>query len=430
LRILVLGATGLIGAAVVARLVAEGHQVTGLARNVRRVDARLPDLRWAAFDIAVATAPETWLPLLSGIDTVVNCAGTLQDGPGESTKGVHAEGAEALFAACERAKVRRVVHFSAIGVDRDPLSPFSRTKRQGEEALMARDLEWVILRPTVIAGRAAYGGSALFRGLAALPVLPVMPDTGPLEVVALDQVVDTVMFFLRPDAPSRVALDLASGERLTFIDVVRHYRRWLGWREPKLFPVPAPAAGLLYRLGDFAGALGWRPPLRSTARREIRRGAVGDPDAWTRMTGIVPRTLSAELASTPASVQERWFAGLYLLKPVIFTVFSLFWIATGFICLGPGYDAGVALMLEGGAGPLAGASVVAGAVADILIGMAIALRRTSRFGLLAALAISVLYLIAGTLLLPRLWADPLGQLMKVWPIMALNLVALAILEDR
>jgi uncharacterized protein YbjT (DUF2867 family) len=101
------------------------------------------------------------------------------------------------------AGVRRVVRLSAVGVDRETPTEFSRTKLAGDNALMERDLDWVILRPSVVIGHAAYGGSALIRGLAALPVQPVMAGTGPLQIVALDDVVDTVVFFLRPDAPSR-----------------------------------------------------------------------------------------------------------------------------------------------------------------------------------------------------------------------------------
>jgi hypothetical protein len=36
----------------------------------------------------------------------------------------------------------------------------------------------------------------------------------------------------------------------------------------------------------------------------------------------------------------------------------------------------------------------------------------------------------GTALLPGLWLDPLGRLLKAVPIMVLNLMAIAILEDR
>jgi hypothetical protein len=74
--------------------------------------------------------------------------------------------------------------------------------------------------------------------------------------------------------------------------------------------------------------------------------------------------------------------------------------------------------------------VVAGASADVLIGAAILYRPTSRYGLYAALLISLAYVIIGTILVPRLWREPLGPMLKIWPIIVLNLVALAIREDR
>jgi len=121
---------------------------------------------------------ESWAAVLGGVDAVVNCAGTLQDSPGESTEGVHYTGIRSLFAACENSNVRRVVHLSALNVERKA-SAFSKTKLAGDADLMSRDLDWVVLRPSVVIGRAAYGGSALMRGLASLPLLPVMPVTGP-----------------------------------------------------------------------------------------------------------------------------------------------------------------------------------------------------------------------------------------------------------
>ena len=65
------------------------------------------------------TGADDWLAHLTGVDAVVNAAGVLQDSPWDSTHGVHAAGPAALFEACERAGVRRVVHISAVGVERD-----------------------------------------------------------------------------------------------------------------------------------------------------------------------------------------------------------------------------------------------------------------------------------------------------------------------
>jgi uncharacterized protein YbjT (DUF2867 family) len=427
---MITGATGLIGSAITARLISAGHKVLGLARETKEAARRWPDAQWCSCDIARMTQSGLWFSYLDGVDAVVNCAGVLQDGPEDSTLGVHVDGIAALFAACEQTGVRRVVHFSAIGVDRETPTKFSRTKLEGDRRLMACDLDWIILRPSVVVGRPAYGGSALVRGLAALPLLPVMPNTGLLQIVQLDDLVNTVLFFLAPGSPARLVLDVAGPERLPLSEVVRTYRRWLGWGEPRILRLPAWVAGSLYRLGDFAGCLGWRPPLCSTARCEIVRGAVGDPHEWSRLTGITPQSLSAALASEPASVQERWLAALYLLKPVLFSVLAAFWIVSGLLSIGPAYQIGVALMGEGGAGFMSPFAVIAGSLVDLTIGVGIAIRRSARFALYAALAVSVFYAIASTIILPRLWIDPLGPMVKIFPIMVLNLVALAILKDR
>ena len=184
MRVLVVGASGLIGSAVAARLASRGHEITAVSRNGHALG--LVQARAIALDVARAERAQDWLPHLAGVDAVVNCAGVLQDGLGDSTAGVHVRGVAALFKACEQAGVRRVVHLSAVGVDRETPSAFSRSKLEGDQALMASELDWVILRPSVVVGRAAYGGSALFRGLAALPLMPVTPDTAPLQIVHLD----------------------------------------------------------------------------------------------------------------------------------------------------------------------------------------------------------------------------------------------------
>jgi len=429
LRVLLTGATGLIGRAVLAGLAGEGHAVVAVARSAGAA-ARLPEAAGCvALDVAKATSPADWLPHLTGIDAVVNCAGVLQDSPRDSTAGVHSDGAAALFAACEQAGVRRVVQVSAIGVDRGAATAFARTKLAGDRALMACNLEWVILRPSVVVGRQAYGGSALFRGLAALPIMPRLAGTGPLQVVQLDDLVRTILFFSRADAPSRIALEIAGPERLSLDEVLIAYRRWLGHGNARFVTVPRWLALVAFRVGDLISLLGWRPPLRSTTRLELMRGGVGDPAPWTRLTGIEPRSLAAALAAEPASVQERWFARLYFAKPLTLAVLALYWIVTGLVALGPGWEDATGLIQEAGfaiAAPLAAVS----AIADIAIGAAIAVRRTARPALRAALVLSLAYVALATLLLPGLWADPLGPLLKVLPIMVLNLVALAILDDR
>lgn len=274
MRVLVTGATGLIGSAICARLAAQGHTVVGVTRGARLAGPAVAS--WVEMDFSTRAGAQAWTPHLRGIDAVVNCVGALQDSPRENTASAHQSGADVLFAACEAAGVRRVIHFSAIGVDRHQASAFSQTKHAGDEALRKRDLDWVILRPSVVIGRSAFGASAMFRGLAALPLVPVMPDTGQLQVVALDDVVATVLYFADPASPSRMEVELAGPQRLGMAQLVAMHREWLGWKTARFFEAPSWLANVVYKIGDFVGGLGWRAPMRSTAKREIVHGAIGD----------------------------------------------------------------------------------------------------------------------------------------------------------
>jgi uncharacterized protein YbjT (DUF2867 family) len=199
MKIAVIGGTGLIGSAIVAHLSSRGHAVISMSRSAGPASSEAKRI-----DLSAATSPSYWLPHLDGIEAVVNCAGVLQDSPKDSTSMVHHHGIANLFAACEQLAIRRVIHFSAIGVDRETPSAFSETKLSGDNALMARDLDWVILRPSVVIGPPAYGASALMRGLAALPAIAVMPNTGQLQIVLLEDVVRSI-FSILPCPPEELS---------------------------------------------------------------------------------------------------------------------------------------------------------------------------------------------------------------------------------
>jgi uncharacterized protein YbjT (DUF2867 family) len=150
MRILVTGASGLIGSAVVGRLRSLGHEVIA----GRRSRAAGGDGATVALDFAKASEDE-WVKALDGVEAVVNCAGSLQDGPRDSTAAVHDLGFRRLVAAATRAGVARFIQISALGVDRRPATRFLKTKLAGDAALEASSLGWVILRPSVVVGRAA-----------------------------------------------------------------------------------------------------------------------------------------------------------------------------------------------------------------------------------------------------------------------------------
>jgi hypothetical protein len=156
-----------------------------------------------------------------------------------------------------------------------------------------------------------------------------------------------------------------------------------------------------------------------------------DPAAWMAATGIRPKGLDEILAATPSTVQDRWHARLYFLKPLAIGGLSAYWIATGLIALGPGWSEGLKLLSPLGlSAAAAGFVIVAGALLDIVLGAALLIRRLARPVLLVMFAVCIPYLAAATAIEPGLWLDPLGRLSKTFAVMLATLFTLAVMDER
>jgi hypothetical protein len=213
--------------------------------------------------------------------------------------------------------------------------------------------------------------------------------------------------------------------------VVGALRGWLGFPPGWIWRVPRALALAVATCADLLGYLGWRSPARSTALRQLAAGVVGEPAPWIEATGIAPRSFEQILAERPASVADRWFARLYLFKPLAIAGLALFWVLTGVITLGPGRAAAMAHLTAAGFPQwLAEPVLVMGSFFDYLLGLALLVRPATRPVLLTMLAATAVYLALGSALAPQLWADPLGPYLKLVPFLIATAFTLAILDER
>ena len=125
--------------------------------------------------------------------------------------------------------------------------------------------------------------------------------------------------------------DLMHPKPTSLGDVLDLLRASFGTAGQRSIPLPTPLLRLGAWAGDLAAWLGWRPSIRSTALAELLRGVTGDPRAWMDATGIAPRALDDVLRARPLTVQETWFARLYLLKALIVAGLVVFWCASALI---------------------------------------------------------------------------------------------------
>jgi uncharacterized protein YbjT (DUF2867 family) len=199
MRVIVTGAYGLIGSAVLARLHRDGHELVGTGRQIDTAQRQFPYARWVAADFRDLQTKEAWKTVLTGIDAVVNCAGAFQQSLRDDLAAVHVSAPLALFAACEDLAIKRVVQISAIGAGLHGASAFAKTKGPADTALAASTLPWIILRPGVVLAPGVYGASAMLRGLAGLPWrTPLIAGDREVRIVSVEDVADTVACALGP----------------------------------------------------------------------------------------------------------------------------------------------------------------------------------------------------------------------------------------
>jgi uncharacterized protein YbjT (DUF2867 family) len=192
MRILVLGGAGFIGRHTVAALLNRGHDVVIGTRHPQRAGRRIPSEAQGCQRRAVRfeqpLAPAVWRSLIADIDVVINCVGILRPRGAETYEKVHHIAPAALADACSAQGVRRLLHISALGLDRPVSSGFLSSKRRGECAVLAGFADCVVVRPSLLDGVDGLGARWL-RRVARWPV-HVVPASAigrlaPLHVEAL-----------------------------------------------------------------------------------------------------------------------------------------------------------------------------------------------------------------------------------------------------
>ena len=435
-RILVLGASGLIGRFITDDLRARGFAVVGIARRYatsQKADTRDLEMPVMSMDTAA-------LARLIGqheIDLVVNCLGVLQDGPGSDTSSVHRDFVERLLRAIRASgRMIRLVQISIPGAPDQDRTAFSQTKREAERLIAVFGIPYVILRPGFVIAPSAYGGSAMLRALAALPIdLPKAEAAIPFQPVAVEDISSAIAWLAGRDigdeAANAVTWDLMQPEPVTLGGVIGQFRRAFGTTTMRRVRLPGFLLDLGAKAGDLASLLGWMPPMRTNAIAELRRGVSGDPAAWMLATGIVPKTLAQAAGTRAATIQDKWFARLFLIKALVIASLALFWTVSGFISLFVSYDAAAGILRSHGFAPSLVAPVtILTSLMDMTVGVLIAFRRTCAFGLIAGIAASLGYMAGAAVLTPDLWIEPLGALVKTGPAIVLMLVALLTLDNR
>jgi UDP-glucose 4-epimerase len=291
-RVLVTGASGFIGRAVIAAFAKDGYALRAAVRSPPQPPfgagvevIRHPDL----------AEPIDWGPLLEGTDAVIHLAGIAHTGRGvvpELYDRVNRLATDQAARAAAKAGVGRFVFVSSIRAqcgpaaesvltERDPALPtddYGRSKLAAEVAVRASGVPYTILRPVLLYGPGAKGNfAALVRAAGSPWPLPAKQFTNRRSLLGIANFIAALSFVLAtPDTAGETYVVADPGAPPSLAALIALLRQAQG-RRPRLLPLPASlvelplrALGrgdLWQRLGgnlqvapDKLIAAGWQPP--------------------------------------------------------------------------------------------------------------------------------------------------------------------------
>jgi NADH dehydrogenase len=169
--LLLTGATGLVGSALLRRLVGEGEQVRCLVRDPRRLGAQRVRVQIALGDL---TDPQSFRNAMRGVRTVVHLAASIRDQPRGSIEELNGIATWRMVQAAERAGVERFVFFSTLDASTHHRARFFRAKALAEQAVEEAHLQSIVFAPSIVYAP----GDPWLTLLERLAWLPVMPVSG------------------------------------------------------------------------------------------------------------------------------------------------------------------------------------------------------------------------------------------------------------
>ena len=294
--LLLTGATGLVGSALLPRLTAAGRPVRCLVRDPRRLGAERVRVQLALGDLS---DPPSFRNALRGVDTVVHLAAAIRDQPGGSIEELNAVATWRMVQAAHRAGVEHFVFFSAQSASAHNRTRFMRAKALAERAVAESGVPHTIFAPSIIYAP----GDVFLTLLERLALLPVVPISGSgralFQPIWAQDVADCVMAALeRPDAAERY--ELSGPETMSYDAIVELALRAAGRPRP-LVHVPL---GVVSRSLRTLEALMRSKAFATWDEAELMEVAMtaarGTADA--EALGVTPRPIASVLGADNRAV--------------------------------------------------------------------------------------------------------------------------------
>lgn len=432
MNILVTGASGFIAAQIVSALITAEHHVTCCVRNTPYAQRIFPNSTIMSCDFINDTSPQQWIPRLQNIDIVINCVGILYHPNKKIIWAIHNDTPRALFDACVQVGIKKIIHISALAVDKSTVE-YAKSKKATDDYLLTLPIKSVILRPSFVYGRGSYGGSSLFRGLSGLPWFIPVPGNGQQEFQPIhsEDLAKAVMRLIEIPLSESIILNAVGPNRVPLKEVLTTLRSWLGFSKAKLLFIPFSIIRSASRLGDLIPY----SSMNSSSIKMLTQNNISteeDTQEFHQKIGFVPRDFYTGVFSQPSTVQDHWHARLFFLKPSLQFSIGFLWIFTA-LCSAFFYPKANSYHLLSQVGIpkqwqslfLYGASLI-----DGLLGISMLFWFQLKKVCVLQISLVIFYTLIISFMLPHLWLEPFAPIVKNIPLIIATLVFLAMESDR
>src|SRR5919204_2326500 len=211
--ILLTGATGLVGSALLRRLTVRSEPVRCLVRDPRRLGERRVRVQIALGDLS---DPPSFRHAMRGVRTVIHLAAAIRDQPAppagaaRSIEELNGVATWRMVRAAERAGVERFLFFSALDASSHSPARFFRAKALAEEAVRASSLAHTVFAPSIVYSPGDPFLTLLNRLALLLPVMPISGSGSALyQPIWADDVADCIVSALENDGGGNARYELA-----------------------------------------------------------------------------------------------------------------------------------------------------------------------------------------------------------------------------
>jgi len=231
--ILLTGASGTVGKALLPLLLGAGHDVRALVRDPRGLGRHRVDVQIALGDLARLGDRHLQRQALRGVDTVIHLAAAIRDEPHARVEELNGLATARLLRAAERAGVERFVFFSALGASEFQRTRFFRAKALAENAVADSPLPTTVFAPSIVYDP----GDRWLRLMKRLALLPALPISGSgaaeFEPIWAHDVARCVIASLERGG-EKARYELAGPQTLTYDQIARGVARATGHERPLL----------------------------------------------------------------------------------------------------------------------------------------------------------------------------------------------------